>query len=300
MLELPTSDRELLQGFCELHVHAAPDISERPFSELELARQARDAGYRAILFKSHYTANADRAQIIGKIIPGIQVYGGIVLNHPVGGINPHAVEAAIGFGAKEVWMPTLHAANHVKIVGVPGYPKHNLVNTAVKPRRAIQGISILDSSGAMIPEVDEILGLISDAGIILGTSHLSLEETLSLVEAARRAKVRKVLITHPGWEGTDWPLEALVHLVEMGGTLEYCYNSCMPHGSRLDPKRIVQGMKRVGAEHCVMASDFGQPYNPNPIDGMRQFIKVMMALEISEQEVDIMTRKNPARLLDIL
>jgi len=49
-----------------------------------------------------------------------------------------------------------------------------------------------------------------------------------------------------------------------------------------------------------MATDFGQPYNPNPVDGMRQFIKVMMALGMSEQEVDIMTRKNPARLLGIL
>jgi len=300
MIELPTSDTELLQGICELHVHASPDISERPFSEIDLTRQARDAGYKAVLFKSHHAMNADRAQIIAKVIPGIQVYGGIVLNHPVGGINPQAVEAAIGFGAKEVWMPTLHAANHIKVIGVPGYPKHSLVTAAVKPRRPIQGISILDSSGALIPEVDEILGLISDADITLGTSHLSLEESLSLVEAARKAKVRKVLITHPGWEATDWPLEALVRLVEMGGTLEYCYNTCMPHGCRLDPKKIVQGMKRVGAEHCVMASDFGQPYNPNPVDGMRQFIRVMMALGISEEEVDTMTRKNPARLLGIL
>ena len=243
--------------------------------------------------------NADRAQIISKVIPGIEVFGGIVLNHPVGGINPHAVEAAIGFGAKEVWMPTLHAANHIKVIGTAGYPKHKLVSTAVRPRRPVQGISILDSSGTLIPEVDEILGLVADAKIILGTCHLSLEETLPLVEAAKKAGVRKVLITHPGWEATDWPLEALAHLVEMGATLEYCYNACMPHGNRLDPKKIAQGIKRVGAEHCVMATDFGQPYNPNPIDGMRQFIKVMMALGISEQEVDIMTRKNPASLLDI-
>ncbi|MEM2921962.1 MAG: DUF6282 family protein, partial [Candidatus Bathyarchaeia archaeon] len=125
-------------------------------------------------------------------------------------------------------------------------------------------------------------------------------ETLSLADAARKAGVKKLLITHPGWEATNWPIDTLVRLVGMGATLEYCYNSCMPYGNRLDPKRIVEGVKRVGAEHCVMATDFGQPYNPNPIDGMRQFIKVMMALGISEQEVDIMTRRNPARLLSIL
>ncbi len=297
---MPVSDRRLLQGVCELHVHAAPDISERPFTELDLARQARDAGYAAILFKCHHTINADRAQVITKVVPGIETFGGIVLNHPVGGINPLAVEAAIGFGAKEIWMPTLHAANHIKVLGMPGYPKHSLVSTAVTTRQPVQGITILDSTGTLIPQVDEILGLVADADIMLGTCHLSLEETLSLAKAANRAGVRKLLVTHPGWEATDWPLDMLVRLVEMGATLEYCYNTCMPYGSRMDPKRIAQGVKRVGAEHCVMATDFGQPYNPNPVDGMRQFIKVMMALGMSEQEVDIMTRKNPARLLGIL
>jgi predicted TIM-barrel fold metal-dependent hydrolase len=91
----------------------------------------------------------------------------------------------------------------------------------------------------------------------------------------------------------------LVGLVEMGANLEYCYNSCMPYGNRLDPRRMVEGIRRVGAEKCVMATDFGQPYNPHPIDGMRQFIKVLQALGVTEVEIDTMARRNPARLLDL-
>ncbi len=299
MFELPEMDRELLQGICELHVHAAPDLFVRPFTEVELARQARNAGYRAVLFKSHHVINADRAQIVSKIVPGIEVFGGIVLNHPVGGINPHAVEAAIGFGAKEVWMPTLHAANHIKIIGVAGYPRHIPVKPSKKPRVDVKGITILDSSGRILPQVEEILAMIADADVILGTCHLSLEEDFALVEAAAKMGVKKILVTHPGWEATDWPLEALVRLVDMGGVLEYCYGACMPHESRLDPRRIVEGIKRVGAEHCVMATDLGQPYNPNPIDGMRQFIKVVKALGVSDREIDVMARKNPMRLLGL-
>ena len=299
MIELPATDRELLQGVCELHVHAAPDLSERPFTEIELARQARDAGYRAILFKSHHAINADRAQMVSRAVPGLEVFGGVVLNYPVGGINPHAVEAAIGFGAKEVWMPTLHAANHIKVIGQPGYPRHALARSARRPRLDVQGITILGATGKLIPQVEEILGLIADADVILGTCHLSLEEDFGLVEAAKEAGVKKILVTHPGWEATDWPLDALARLVERGATLEYCYNACMPHGNRLNPRKIVEGIKRVGAEHCVMATDFGQPYNPNPIDGMRQFIKVIQALGICDRDTDFMTRKNPARLLGL-
>jgi len=299
LMELPEADRELLHGVCEFHVHAAPDLSQRPFTEVDLARQMRDAGYRAVLFKSHHAINADRAQIISKVVPGIQVFGGIVLNHPVGGINPLAVEAAIGFGAKEVWMPTLHAANHIKRIGVAGYPRHTLVEGARRPRREIEGINILNSSGELISQVGEVLGLIADADIVLGTCHLSLEEIFALVKAARDTGVKKILITHPGWEATDWPLDSLARLVEMGATLEYCYNSCMPYGNRLDPARIVEGIRRVGAPNCIIATDFGQPYNPHPVDGMRQFIKVLQALGITEGEIDTMARQNPAKLLDL-
>ena len=299
MIELPEEDNELLQGVCELHVHASPDLSQRPFTELDLARQMRDAGYRAVLFKSHHAMNADRAQIISKVVPGILVFGGIVLNYPVGGINPLAVETAIGFGAKEVWMPTLHAANHIKRVGVAGYPKHRLVESARRPRSKVEGISVLDSSGELIPQVKEVLTLVAEANVVLGTCHLSLEEDMVLVKAAREIGVRKILITHPGWEATDWPLDSLAQLVDMEARLEYCYNSCMPYGNRLDPKRVVEGIRQVGAENCVMATDFGQPYNPHPIDGMRQFMKVLEALGTTRVEIDMMAKRNPAKLLDL-
>jgi hypothetical protein len=299
MIELPEADNELLQGVCELHVHASPDLSQRPFTELDLARQMRDAGYRAVLFKSHHAMNADRAQIISKVVPGILVFGGIVLNYPVGGINPLAVETAIGFGAKEVWMPTLHAANHIERVGVAGYPKHRLVESARRPGSKVEGISVLDSSGEVIPQVKEVLTLVAEANVVLGTCHLSLEEDMVLVKAAREIGVRKILITHPGWEATDWPLDSLAQLVDMGARLEYCYNSCMPYGNRLDPKRVVEGIRQVGAENCVMATDFGQPYNPHPIDGMRQFMKVLEALGTTRVEIDMMAKRNPAKLLDL-
>jgi hypothetical protein len=199
MFKLPETDKDLLQGVCELHIHAAPDISERPFSEVDLAQQARDAGYRAILFKSHHAISAGRSDIVGKVVPGIHVFGGVVLNLPVGGINPFAVEAAIGLGAKEVWMPTLHAANHIKVVGMAGYPKHSIVEAARKPRLNTQGIRIIDSSGELIPQVQEVLGLVADADIMLGTCHLSLEEELALVAAGRRTSLKKMMPMERLW-----------------------------------------------------------------------------------------------------
>jgi len=298
-IQLPEADHELIRGVCELHVHAMPCVFDRPFDELELAKQARDVGYRAILFKCHHAINADRAIALRKLVPGIEVFGGVVLNRAVGGLNPDAVEAAISFGAKEVWMPTLHAANHIKKIGVADYPKHRRAKELPKKPRKVEGITILSPRGEVVPQVHEILGMIADANVILGTSHLSVEEDFALIEAAKEAGVEKILVTHPAWEAVSLSIEDQEKMAEMGAVLEHCLNPCMPFGQRYDPKLIADAIKRAGAEHCIMATDFGQWYNPHPIEGMRLFMRLMMRYDISRKEIDLMTKGNPAKLLGL-
>src|SRR3546814_17841203 len=43
----------------------------------------------------------------------ISVYGGIALNHTVGGLNPYAVELALRMGGRVVWFPTLASPAHI-------------------------------------------------------------------------------------------------------------------------------------------------------------------------------------------
>jgi hypothetical protein len=53
-----------LKGAIDLHFHAGPDIRERKLTYLEAAMQAKEAGMRAILIKSHSTITADIASLI--------------------------------------------------------------------------------------------------------------------------------------------------------------------------------------------------------------------------------------------
>lgn len=102
-----------------MHVHVAPDLFRRSFNEIEFAKSAFKVGYKATLSKNHFVINADRAQLVSTEVRGTKFFGGIVLNHTVGGLNPKAVRAAIGFGAKEVWMPTFHSRTISKLQGRP-------------------------------------------------------------------------------------------------------------------------------------------------------------------------------------
>lgn len=302
--KIRAEDEELLNGAIDLHVHASPSLFERMFDELELARQARDIGYRAILFKCHYVVNADRMQLIRKVLPGIEVFGGVVLNYPVGGLNPEAVDAAIRFGAKEVWMPTIHAAHHIQVEGAPTYPHMKAIKELKRRPKELKGISILTREGEVLEEVYEILEMIADADIVLGTSHLSLEEIYALIEAAKSTGVKKILVTHPELEDTLWPIEDQIKMADMGAIIEHCFNTCMPGENRSAPHArgaefVSKAIKEVGANRCVMSSDLGQPYNTHPIEGFRQFMRLMIHFGIGKREIDIMTKVNPSKLLGL-
>jgi predicted metal-dependent phosphotriesterase family hydrolase len=48
-----------------------------------------------------------------------------------------------------------------------------------------------------------------------------------------------------------------------------------------------------------LSSDMGQSMNPTPTDALRDFITQLMNKGITQEQIDSMTRKNPARLLGL-
>lgn len=58
-------------------------------------------------------------------------------------------------------------------------------------------------------------------------------------------------------------------------------------------------IREVGAEHFVLSSDLGQAENPiHPMD-YKVFVMELMQAGVTADEIDLMARKNPARLLGL-
>ena len=55
----------------------------------------------------------------------------------------------------------------------------------------------------------------------------------------------------------------------------------------------------VVPERSFITTDLGQVNMPNPLDGMRQCIQAMQHAGISQHLIDILVRKNPARLVGL-
>ena len=267
-----------------MHMHAGPDPRvERRLDALQAARQAQEAGIRAIVLKSHEYPTTPLASILNQVVTDVTIIGSISLDFEVGGLNPYAVEASAKLGAKVVWMPTFSSANDMKKRGL-----------------SEEGISILDEKGKLLPVVHDILDIIKRYNIILATGHISVEESFTLVEAACQAGLPKIVITHPLLEelGACLDLEQQQQMVAKGAFIEHCFVNTMPL-SGLHPEKIVEAVKIVGAEHCVLSTDLGQAHNPTPAEGMRMAIATMLLCQLTEKEVELMVKLNPARLLGL-
>jgi hypothetical protein len=282
---------DLVRGSIDMHCHHSPAIIiPGRMDALETARQARQLGMRALVLKSSYFPTAPIADIVNQLVPEVKCFGGICLDYEIGGLNVIALETSAKMGAKMVWMPTHSSLN-------------SRANMRKLPGASLEGdgFSITDSENKPVPEINKILSIVKKYNMILANGHISPRETFALVEAAQKMGITKLVITHGLWTNgmVRFTLDELKQLGQMGAYIENCYVGFLPTDFRNDPKPIVDAIKYIGAEHCIMSTDLGQYYNPSPAEGMRMFIALLLKYGISAAEIEFMAKKNPAKLLDL-
>ncbi len=282
----------LMKGSIDMHIHFSPDfLMERRQDAMELTRSAKELGMRAIVLKSREFNTVPLALLANKLNPEVQVFGSFTLDNEVGGLNTAGALAAARMGAKVIWMPTITAANSKakaeRIMGLklPG-----------------EGQFILDSSGKLKSEAREILHIVKDFNIVLASGHLSPREIFALADESQRVGFSKMIITHPLQSqlmDEALSIDELKQIASTGAIIEHCFWGWMPTVSKSDPKQIVEAVKAIGAEKCIMSSDFGQFYHPTAPEGMRLFIATMLRNGLDEKDIGVMVKTNPAKLLDL-
>lgn len=287
-------DFEMLNGIIDMHLHPAPATHVRRWDFLQMAKQAAEVKMKAIVLKPMEFTSMDKVYAAKKVVPEIDVFGGIVLDNPVGGLNPEAVEKAIKLNSKFIWMPVFDALNTRKRTEL--VPSYKTMIDASKP-----SLSLLDGEGKIKPEVKKIVEMIAKAkGVVLATGHISPEESIALIDEAKSKGIEHVVITHVSSTIIGATIEQQKIMAKKGAILEHVWTICLPRPDRQaqHPSEIANAIKAVGPKHCVMATDLGNYYH-HPVDGFRSYILHMKALGISDDEINIMTRENPAKILGI-
>ena len=280
--------RELVAGGHDLHVHIGPDVPRRIVDDVTLARRFAELGLAGFALKSHYTSTAERAQVVSGVVPGVRVVGTLTLNRAIGGMNALAVEIAAREGARIVWMPTFDSpaetAGRVEPapgVHVPIWAKlqHELRALGVN----VDPVPVTDADGALLPETREVLAAIARHDLVLATGHLGRDDAFAVVDGARAAGVRTIVVTHPEFPSQDFSLDDQVALVERGCVMERCLST--PHSGKTTYEHVFDGVRAVGVRYNLFSSDFGNPDYPAVEDGLALWADRLLDAGFDESEV---------------
>lgn len=284
---------DLLAGAVDMHVHATMVDGYR-WDLVELANKAIEAKMAGIVLKSVYGSSAERAYFANRMAGQDIFLGSIVLDRWTGGLNPAMVKdfVNIGTGIKVVFMPIVHAFNHLA----------RSVDGSVD-----EAVTLFDGD-KLVPQLEEVLDVIARNDLVLATGHISPEESLRLIDAARSRGVSRILVTHASAMPVTASVEQQKEMVRKGALIEHCMGGGMPFHSikmkqrfgidvNYNTERILCDMIEVGIEHCVASTDFGQKYNPLSVEGMRLFIRALLDKKVSPEKIKTVVEDNPKKLL---
>ena len=295
----------VLHGAIDFHAHVDPDApgsggQVRGLDAFDLAVIAKERGMRGFVIKSHQShIPAGVAYLARKhAAPGLQVFGRMALNLSTGGINvatlEHLTQIKGGWG-RVVEMPTRDSERSA-LRETPETMARNRPWMLLMPPEAPKFVPV-SRNGELLSEVKyfiEVMAKIrqvdSPGPLVLATGHSTPEEHLLLAREGRRQGLG-VLLTHPG----DIP--QLPEVAKLGAFIEVNASGIVRTAAAA--RAAADLIRKIGAESIVIGTDCGQMGNPIPSDCLVLAAQRLRLLGVSEQELDLMIKHNPAKLLGL-
>jgi hypothetical protein len=302
-------------GIVDTHYHVGPELLPRRYDVVSLAEVARR--WNATLVLKNHTYSTTPLASLARARYGARFLGSIVLNRFVGGLNPDAVSSALSGNRTQVsqpsqeeppvvvWMPTVHAAAHLRVLGHSFDPRwsggccghsHGTGHTEQQPEAPVEAF---DASLRPRPGLVAVLEVMARSGARLATGHLSAEEIMRLVPLAIEIGVKRVIITHPHYpcvELSDAQLRRLARYPEV--FIEHCF--AIHTIEEVPLARIAESIRATGPDQVVLATDFGQIHSDPFPDGTVRYARELLQVlgrAVSREDLIAMFSTNGARAL---
>ena len=240
---------------------------------------------RGVVLKNHWSETASIAYLVRKHgVQGIEVFGAVSLDTPVGGMNAQAVRYMVdvtGGWGRIVWLPTHDSEHEV---------------TYNKEERPLVRVA---RDGALLPETLEVIALVAEHGLTLATGHVTPEETLMILQEARKRGVTRLIVTHPLLDPqfTFMSMHQLRAAVDLGAIIEITAGSLWREGPGRE--RVLEAIRAIGPASFFVASDSGLTGTPNHTDSLVLAARVLRQNGVDERALNVMFKENPARLLGL-
>lgn len=250
----------LLSGAIDMHVHAYPDMSlkhPQSLSNRDVIEQCREAGMGGLVLKTHGWPEPALAYQLNSDYDDFTVYASASLNLMAGGPYPWVVDMAIGMGCKMVWLPTWSAYSDHEHTGF-GTIAENYIPSVKTGMKEEDFYCLLDRDGNLLPNIKECIALCRDHDIVMGTGHISSEESLAVGRFANDIGYHKLCLTHPRSDCSFNTFEQIKAFAEMGHYVEVCALNVSPvyePYATMTTLEVKQMIETIGADHCYISTD---------------------------------------------
>lgn len=265
--DLNNQVQETLKGSFDLRVNIGPDpYVEHRVDGLQACLYAYETEMAGFVIHSSYHPTSAMADILNRVYPNLTVVGSVTMSSEIGGLNPSAVQVAADMGGKVVWLPA---------------------NTETH---------LTDNIGKLPSNVHDILDIILGHDMVLALGGLSYTKTLTLFKEAKNKGIKRMLVSD---SETKMSVKELEEIVSLGAFTELSFASYMSSTMKNTPAKMLETVKTLGADKCIITSNFGQWFNPTPAEGMRMAIASLIQTGLSHNEVSKMVKTNPLELVSL-
>jgi hypothetical protein len=293
---------DLLTNAVDCHVHACPHINARSVDVMQAARAAATAGMRGIGLMDNFANSSGLAALARRELANldIDIFGGLIMEPPAGGVCADAVRTALGYGYDE--------NDGARFISLPTHHTRNIAREEGRNDDYVEACLEIPETGELPDPLPEILDLIAARDVVLNTGHISGPEACRLVELALKRGVTRILAPASHFEPSE-----VRQMTEAGAFAEFSF-FFMSHATQLGLTHVDEEKHTVAAvglprmaelihaatpSRTVLSGDCGVFVLPPPVEGFREFLLMIESAGFDRTALRQMAAGNPAHLFKI-
>ena len=285
--------RQIISQAYDLHFHIGPEIIPRKFDNLLDLDESERGNIRGIALKNHFYPTSPLINQFNNKLK-LDYIGGLVLNNFVGGLNEETIYASTLISNKPiiVWFPTINAENFLR------NSEYEIPEEWVNNKKFIARSSTKTEVAKLTGyDMNKVLKTIKETGSILATGHISVKESVNLIDKTINIGIKKIIITHPIYQKINMSINDQIYLAKKGCFIESCYS--MYSIDKIPISKIAYQIKEIGPKNIILSSDVGQTFSPSPSKALFLFSKLLIREGITLENLNQMLAINTNKIVSV-
>ena len=298
--DLPGLD--LLYGAVDCHVHACPHINARSIDVMQAARAAVAVGMQGIGLMDNFANSSGYAALANRELdhPDFEVFGGLIMEPPAGGVSSEAVQIALDYG--------YGSGSGARFISLPTHHTRHIAQQEGRSPAYLDSCLAIPEKGELSDPLPAILDLVAAHDVVLNTGHISGPEAVRLVEIAQQRGVQRILTP-----ANHYSSDEVKAITAIGAYAEFSF-FFVSHATQLGLTHVDAEKHTVAAvtlaqmgalieaatpAQTILSSDCGVYVLPTPVEGLREFLLLVGSLGYKDTALTRMVADNPKGLFKI-